>query len=419
MSESVAGLKQRLWQEIDRRRDELARLCAEGLRIPAENPPGDTRAIAAHYAALLERRGLSVERFEPQPGRVSLVSVQPGRTERPRFVFNGHLDHFPSDDHTLWSFPPYGGEIRDGRILGRGVADMRGGLTASLFSYLLIHEHRIPLRGPLTLMMVADEETGGAWGTGFILEKRPELAGDACLIGEPESPDGVRLGEKGKAQFRLVCEGTSRHGGLGTGDDPVIRVAAAIQEARKIVELEDNPPADLVPVLDGMRDYWRTEHDRGRQWLYRRPSMTAGLIRGGIKVNIVPRRCEAEVDCRLPFGITPEDIRAFVEARLVAAGLTDVSFEFMRPVFTASYTSPDHPLVGMARANAVAATGKEPRLTVTFAATDARYFRPRGVPALIFGPRPNNMAAVDEFITVDDLVAVTKVHLATALDVLA
>jgi succinyl-diaminopimelate desuccinylase len=267
--------------------------------------------------------------------------------------------------------------------------------------------------------MVADEETGGAWGTGHILEKRPELAGDACLIGEPESPDGVRLGEKGKAQFRLACEGASRHGGLGTGDDPVIRVAAALQEARKIIEMEDRPPADLLPVLDGMRDYWRTEHDRGRQWLYRRPSMTAGLIRGGIKVNIVPRRCEVEIDCRLPFGITPDEIRATVEGRLAAAGLTDVTFEFIRPVFTASYTSPDHPLVAMARANAVVATGREPKLTVTFAATDARYFRPRGVPTLIFGPRPNNMAAVDEFITVDDLVAVTKVHLGTALDNLA
>ena len=114
-------------------------------------------------------------------------------------MLNGHLDHFPSDDHALLSFPPYGGQIRDGKILGRGVSDMRGGLTASLFSFLLIHEHRVPLRGPLTLMMVADEETGGAWGTGFILEQRPEFAGDACMIGEPESPDGLRLGRRASA----------------------------------------------------------------------------------------------------------------------------------------------------------------------------------------------------------------------------
>jgi succinyl-diaminopimelate desuccinylase len=410
--------KHRMWEEIDRRRDELARLCADGLKIPAENPPGDTRAIADHLAGVLQRAGLPVERFEPKPGAVSLVSTQPGRSEHPRFVFNGHLDHFPSDDPALWSFPPYGGEIRDGKILGRGASDMRGGLTASLFAFLLIHQHRLPLAGPLTLMMVADEETGGGWGTGHILTSRPELAGDACMIGEPESPDGLRVGEKGKCQFRLIAEGESRHGGLGIGDDAVIRVAAALQEARRIVELPDRPPADLLPVLDTMSRYWRTEHDRDRQWLYRHPSMTAGLIRGGIKVNVVPRRCEVEIDCRLPFGIAPEDIKAEVERRLAAAGLADVRFEYMLPVFRATHTPPDHPLVAMARANAAAATGKEPALTVTFAATDARYFRPRGVPTLIFGPRPNRMAALDEFITVDDLVAVTKVHVGTALDVL-
>jgi succinyl-diaminopimelate desuccinylase len=414
----LAAVKRELWSEIDRRRDELARLCADGLKVPAENPPGDTRAIADHYSAVLQRAGLPVERFEPRPGNVSLVSTQPGRAGGPRFVFNGHLDHFPADDPALWSFPPYGGRIEDGKILGRGVADMRGGLTASLFAHLLLHERRGPLRGPLTLMMVADEEAGGAWGTGWLLEHRPELAGQACLIGEPESPDGVRIGEKGKCQFRLVAEGASRHGGLGTGDDVVIRIGAALQEARKIVELPDRPPAELLPVLETMARYWRTEHDRDRQWLYRHPSMTAGLIRGGIKVNVVPRRCEVEIDCRLPFGVTHDDIRKDVEGRLAAAGLADVRFEPMPPLFTASYTSPADPLVRQVLANATAATGREPRPTITFAATDARYFRPRGVPTVIFGPRPNNMAALDEFITIDDLVAVTKVHVATAVDVL-
>ena len=419
MADRVALLKRELWAEIDRRQNELARLCADGLKIPAENPPGDTRAIADHYAAVLERAGLPVERFEPRPTNVSLVSTLPGRQARPRFVLNGHLDHFPADDPALWSFPPYGGRIEDGRIRGRGVADMRGGLTASLFTCLLLHEHRVPLQGPVTLMMVADEEAGGAWGTGWLLEHRPELAGDACMIGEPEAPTGARIGEKGKCQFRLVAEGASRHGGLGTGDDVVVQVAAALQEARKIVELPDDPPGELFPVLETMAHYWRTELDRGRQWLYRHPSMTAGLIRGGIKVNVVPRHCEVEVDCRLPFGITPEAIRRDVEDRLAAAGLHQVRFEPMPPWFVASYTSPQAPLVRLARANAAAATGQEPVLTITFAATDARYFRPRGVPTVIFGPRPNNMAALDEFITVEDLVAVTKVHLATALDVLA
>ena len=119
--------------------------------------------MAQHYTKILEGAGLSVEAYEPRTTNVSLVSTQPGPSDGPRFVFNGHLDHFPSDDRSLWSFDPYGGEIRDGKILGRGASDMRGGLTASLFSYLLLHEHKVPLKGPITLMLVADEEAGGAW----------------------------------------------------------------------------------------------------------------------------------------------------------------------------------------------------------------------------------------------------------------
>src|SRR5215471_8018840 len=357
MASDLAAIKQHLWSEIERRRDELARLCADGLKLPAENPPGDTRDIADYYATILGHANLPVERFDPRHGRVSLVSTQPGREEHPRFVFNGHLDHFPSDAPSLWSFPPYGAGVRDGRILGRGSCDMRGGLTASLFAFLLVHEHRLPLAGPLTIMMVADEETGGALGTGHILATRPELAGDACMIGEPESPDGLRLGEKGKCQFRLIAEGAPRHSGLGTGDDVIIHLGAALQEARKIIELPDRPPADLLPILETMATYVRSEYDAGRQWLYRRPSMSAGVIRGGIKVNVVPRRCEVEIDCRTPFGITPEDIKIDVERRLAAAGLSTIRFEYMPPLFNASYTSPEHPLVRLARANAAIVTG--------------------------------------------------------------
>ena len=79
---TIEDTKRRLWAEIDRRRDELAQLCADCLKVPAENPPGDTTAIADHYTAILRRAGLAVERFEPKPGIVSLVSTQPGQDRK-------------------------------------------------------------------------------------------------------------------------------------------------------------------------------------------------------------------------------------------------------------------------------------------------------------------------------------------------
>jgi succinyl-diaminopimelate desuccinylase len=415
---NLSKLKQRLWDEIDHRRDRLAQMCAESLKVPAENPPGDTTAVANHYEAILAEAGLSVERFEPRSGNPILVSSLSGRENRPRFVFSGHLDHFPADDPALWSFPPYGGQIRDGKILGRASGDMRGGLTASLFSFLLIHELGIPLRGPLTIELVSDEETGGRWGTDWLLRTRPELAGDACIIGEPGGPDGLTIGEKGRSQFRLIADAESYHGGLAAGDDVIIRIGAALQVVRRLVDLGDNPPADLLPVLEARANDFRTEHEKGRGWLLRRPSVAAGVIKGGIKVNVVPRHCEVEIDCRVPFGLSPQRVREFVEQGLAEAGLEGIRFEFMPPVLDACYTSPTDLLVQRMKANVVAANGIEPRFAIEFGSTDARYFRPRGVPTVIYGPRSHNMAARDEFITIDDLVAITKVHLATALDYL-
>ena len=136
-SERTAALKRELWTEIDRRRDELARLCADGLRVPAENLPGTPAPSPTTTSAFSARPASGPTASSPGRPRRAWWPRCPAATARPRFTFNGHLDHFPADDHALWSFPPYGGEIRDGKILGRGVSDMRGGLTASLFACLL------------------------------------------------------------------------------------------------------------------------------------------------------------------------------------------------------------------------------------------------------------------------------------------
>jgi succinyl-diaminopimelate desuccinylase len=296
---------------------------------------------------------------------------------------------------------------------------MRGGLAASLFSFILIKQLGIPIKGTLTLMLVSDEETGGHWGTGWLLRTYPHMRGDACMIGEPGGVAGLRIGEKGKAQLRLRAEGPSYHGGLGTGDDAVMKIAAALLEVREIVQWKSEWPEDVQAVVSRAEAYSNSTWDRGKGWLLKHPSVNAGTIRGGVKVNIVPRECEAEVDIRVPYGITPEHVKETVENRLEKAGLRDVRVDFIRPTFHASYTPPQHPLVIASRENVREVTGEDPTLTIAFGATDARYFRGYGVPSVIYGPRPFNMAGVDEYIWVEDLVLTTKVHAATAIDVLA
>jgi succinyl-diaminopimelate desuccinylase len=295
---------------------------------------------------------------------------------------------------------------------------MKGGFTASLASFLLIRELGLPLRGRLTFMAVADEETGGLLGTRFILDHRPDLVPDYCLIGEPCSPDAVRVGEKGIAWLELRSRDRSYHGSLATGDNAITRLAEAIRLVREIVHEPGEAPAELGPVIEGARRHYLNEDQKGREWLFDHPSCNVGVVRGGIKANVAPREAAAEVDIRIPFGWEPARVIAWVRGRLAAAGLEGVEATLGPAACAPTYTSPDHPLARTVHELAARVMGAPPTYTITTAATDGRFFRMRGVPTVIYGPRPHGVGGLDEHILTDDLVRVTKVHAGTVLSLL-
>ncbi|MBI4279226.1 MAG: M20/M25/M40 family metallo-hydrolase [Armatimonadetes bacterium] len=413
-----APLKQRALEEIDRTADELVDLCARIVRVPAENPPGDTSQVADFILDLLDGYGVRGRRYEPRPGMVSVVFQIGNPQEKPHLVFNAHLDEFPAEHPDSWAFPPYGGQVADGQIRGRGAADMRGGLTASLYAFLLLHRFGLPARGCCTLMLVADEECGGYWGAGWLVRTFPELLGDALIIGEPDSPESLRIGQKGKSQLRLVARGEPYGAALATLNDANTRLGSALPLLRDLLEVRGPWPEEVQEVLAEARDYAWTDRGAGMQWLLERTAVNVGVIRGGIKINIVPSECVAEVDVRIPYGVKPADIKARVERVLAEAGLADITVEHIEPTFQATYTSPKHPFVQTVRRNIREVTGRDPRLTVGFGSNDARYFMPHGVPAVIYGPRPYNIAAANEYITIEDLITATKVHAGAAFDFL-
>lgn len=161
MITDAGAVKTRVLREIDRRQDEFVDLCCRIVRFNTENPPGGNTAEAAAFIGdLLRRRRLAVQMVEPQAGVVSLTATLAGRRASPHFVLNGHLDVFPADDPGLWDYPPFCGEVRNGKILGRGVADMKAGTTASLCAFLVAADLSLDLPGRLTLTIVSDEAAG-------------------------------------------------------------------------------------------------------------------------------------------------------------------------------------------------------------------------------------------------------------------
>jgi succinyl-diaminopimelate desuccinylase len=415
---SADVIKSRVLLEIDRRRDEFIDLCCRLVQFNTENPPShNTTEIAAFVAGLLSRRGIVVKRVEPQPGVVNLSAAIAGAHSAPHFVLNGHFDVFPADEAGLWDYPPFCGEVRDGKILGRGVADMKAGTTASLAAFLTIHDLGLELPGRLTLTLVSDEETGGRWGTDWLLSHDAELVGDGCLIGEPCGPDAVRVGEKGLCWMRITATGESFHSSFSTGENVITRLASALEVIKTVTSERGTIPDDMRDVIDAAKRQDLTRYLVGKTHLLEQPSLNVGTIRGGIKVNIVPRTCEADLDVRLPLGMHPERTCAMLQERLRAAEFGDVTLALVTSSVP-SYTSPRSALAQMVQRNAAAVRGEAPSFTMTTAGTDGRFYRARGVPTVIYGPRPHNIAALNEFVPIDEFVTVVKVHAATAVDFL-
>ena len=415
-TERLAEIRTSILEEVEKRRDEMIELCAQVVRYPTENPQGPTSALANFVRSWLQDQGVATKTVEPKTGLQSLLSTFNQDHGGPHFMFNGHLDVFPADDPDLWDVPPFEGRVADGKIHGRGVADMKGGLTASIIAHSLLYKYADDIPARISLMAVADEETGGIWGTGHILETMQDWRPDACLIGEPCSPDAVRIGEKGISWLSVTIEGRSYHGSLGMGDNCILQMTEVLQILKEVQQLQTTVPEDLRQIVKQAQTHNLNDDTQGRGKLLEQPSFNVGTINGGIKVNIAPRDVVAEVDIRVPFGLTPQDILAWARQTLRQRGHADVKLELAEYASEPNYTSPEHPLARIVHRNAAEHYGQTPTFTVTTAATDGRYFRRLGIPTVIYGPRPQGVAGLNEYITVKDFIAVLKTHVCTALD---
>ena len=166
----------------------------------------------------------------------SFEGGSPGR----HLVLNGHIDVFPVADEGLgWSKDPWGGELADGKIYGRGVADMKCGTSASIYTYIYLSRMKDQLKGKLTLTAVSDEETFGPYGARYLMEHHPEVHGDALLNGEPSSPFSVRFGEKGPLWVEFTVLTPGAHGAYTHASKSATKIAMALAaELEKLTEIE-------------------------------------------------------------------------------------------------------------------------------------------------------------------------------------
>lgn len=399
---------------LEAQQAELIALCARLVRLPSENPPGDTRAVAACVADYLTALGLAVQVYAPHPERPNVVATLGPPAARPHLVLNSHLDTFPAGQG--WTQPPFGGVVADGRLYGRGASDMRAGLAVSLLlARLLVAQ---PPPGRVTFSYSSDEEAGGTWGTQWLLANVPALRdADACLIGDQCGPWAVGIGEKGGLWLRLHTTGRAAHAAYSTRQSATAALVRALAVALSLTDLAPLTPPAVAAVLDRERPLVAAHWGEEAPALLDRVTVNIGTLAGGTATNLVADRAAATLDIRLPLGLRADDVRHALEARLAAAGLADVTLEVLAR-FDPYCTPPDAPIVRAVVAASAAVRGEPAVPVVRLGATDARFFRAAGIPTVVYGPTAHHMGGPDEFVTLADLVTTARVHARAVLALL-
>ena len=409
--------KTKLLERIESDRDILLQFLREFIRCQSPNPPGDTREAAAHVRKLLDQRNVPYRVIAPQQTMPNIVATFAGGKPGRHLALNGHMDVFPVGDGAGWSQDPWGGAFVDDCIYGRGACDMKCGTTASIFTFLYLHELRDELHGRLTLSAVSDEETFGPWGARYLFENHPEVIGDCCLNGEPSSPWTVRFGEKGPLWLEFTVRTKGAHGAYTHLSQSATAIAAkVIGELDRLQDIPAPEASNLAAALDQAADAIDKAYGAGASKILRRVTVNPGVVQGGLKVNMVASQCTFEVDIRLPNGLDAPQILAEID-KIVGRypGVSYRQTNYNPP----SWCPPDAEMAQLVRANAQAVSGIDPTPVISLGGTDARLWRYKDLPAIVYGPSPTGMGSVDEHVTVEEFFHVVKCHVLSAYDYMA
>jgi succinyl-diaminopimelate desuccinylase len=408
----------RLEARLAESRDRLVALAQSLVRIASPTPPGDTRAVARAASDLLrEIPGAEVSVITAAEPFANVVARVTGRGAGRRLVFNGHFDTFPLAEELAWTRPPLSGAVEDGRLYGRGVSDMKGGMACSLLAFQLLAELRDGWSGELVVTLAADEESMGTLGTKHLLDTVPHATGDAMICGDVGSPSIVRFGEKGLLWLEIVAAGRPAHGAhVHLGVNAVDRLRRALDALDDLRALPVEAPPAVTRSIAEAREASERISGAGEAEVLGSLTINLGTVAGGVSTNLVPAEARATADIRLPVGLAA----ASVERRIgeLLDPLEGISWRVLRR-FDPSWTDPGHEIVRRVVDNATAVLGRAPAVNMRVGASDSRWYRMAGVPTVVYGLTPYNMGAADEHVRLDELHQVARVHTLTAFDFLS
>ncbi|HZT96770.1 MAG TPA: M20 family metallopeptidase [Chloroflexota bacterium] len=368
----------------------VVELTRQLVRINTVNPPGNEAAAVDHLARYLSQEGLSPETQEIAPGRTNLICRLRGAAPEGHLILSGHIDVVHQGEAT-WEQPPFAAERVGDRLIGRGVADMKGGVAAMATALVELSRSGFRPRADLVLAVSAGEEVDTA-GARMMAREDVLKGGRMIVIGEPTGLD-VYVAEKGVLWLRVACRGRTSHGSM-----PDLGVNAVSFAAALIEELERYPfPFSESPILG-------------------KPTLSINRIEGGVKTNVVPDLCTLEIDLRLVPGQEPDEVIRKLEQvverlRDRRAQLVQTEIEVLQSMPPVETDQAD-PLVEAVMAAAAEVRGVEPAVDGVPYGTDAAVLAPAlRASMVIFGPgKPQQAHQPNEYVDVVELEQASRTY---------
>jgi acetylornithine deacetylase/succinyl-diaminopimelate desuccinylase-like protein len=327
-------------------RDEVTRLLSELIRLDTTNPPGNETAAAELLRDYLAESGVQSELHAKVPGRDNLVACIPGTGDGPSLLLLSHTDVVLANAAD-WHADPFGGEVRDGEVWGRGALDMKGQVAAEAVAIASLAREGFRPRGDLIFAATADEEVNDGFGLSWLCHAHPDSVRADYAINEGAG-DRVQFGgrtfylcstaEKMGAPFVLRVHGRAGHAAMPAIADNALVKAAPLVERIGALQIEPRLEPEVEAFLDGVLD----EVPPATEVLSRvravdplaveliepllGPTFSPTMAVASQKQNVIPAVAEITVDCRLLPGQAPADAEALVRAAL---GEGDYELDFI------------------------------------------------------------------------------------------
>ena len=391
--------------------DELVSLARDLVRIPsvvrAGDPTGTEAAVADYVERWLRSEGFAVEVHEVAPGRPNVLATLGDAEAGRSLLLEGHTDVVTEGDASEWTHPPFGADLADGRIYGRGSADMKSGLAAAMIAAAVIKRSGVRLGGRLVVGALVDEE-GDMIGVRHLCTTALGHTLSAAIICEPEQNE-LCLEQRGVVWARVTVRGRMAHGAMPeAGVNPITALGALLHEApaleRRLRRLCRRSPHLRPPTVT--------------------PTIAQAPVQGVPQSNVIPSTAQATLDIRLTPGPDAESVAKEIDTacQRVMEACPGATVEW-RPVNgyrLATRTERSEPLVRAMVQGVRQATGRAPRFGGVPGSTDGTILRMTlGIPIVTCGPGHRLIPhQVDEYVEVGELVDAAKIYVASALNFL-